>query len=985
MFDDYFREWTEANTFLAMNQLAYHIKDLANFKSVPICRIVRSDRNLNVDISSIREKHFNKLISIDGMIKKVGETRGRIEKGAFVCARCKTVISEQQEGFQLKSPLECYSSQNGCGRSPPDTKLAFAPEHSIYHDFQRIEVQESPDTLRNGRQPHSLNGYITHELVGTLLPGDRVTLIGVMELERSNDKRATGLVDKRLHIMSFEKKQSSYDDVETTEEDKLKIKELSQSLEIYDLMTKSIAPSIQGYEDVKESMMLQLFGGATKIMPDGRRLRGDIHILLAGDPGIAKSELGKYLRNIAPRAVYASGKGSSSAGLTAAAVKETESMGDGSKWTLEAGAMVRASGGLLIADEMDKMDKVDRQSLHGGMEQGCYDEQTEILTEGGWKYFKDLEKGDRVATLNENETLEYQDPVNYTAYNYIGEMYHIKSKMVDMMVTPDHKMYININKRADEWEGFKLKRMDELPPNKRMRFKKNCLWTGEERDVFILPPVQKYGNQNDVVGKSTGTLEIPMDIWLEFLGYYLSEGSTGHHVQTKIPYATYISQTKKENLEKINNCLVQLGFRYKYDGHNFVISSKQLSTYLSQYGNSGDKFVPREFMNLSSRQLNILYDALMLGDGCIGGKYNRHSYISSSKQLADDMTEIALKIGHSANIGVIKKKGTPTKCPGGRTCIISNDIHMVRILRKSQQQPNINANLHRNIIKRIYTGRVYCVEVPNHIIYVRRNGTPVWCGNCIHINKAGIDATLKTECSVLGIANPKYGRFDDTSSESLIEQINLELPLLSRFDLIYILMDKADPKRDELICDHVLKNHSMESYGPNILENDFIRKYIAEAKKITPVLSTEAKELIGLNYQAIRKKSTLTKNIGITPRQLDGYIRLSEASARVRLSKVVTIDDARRAIRLVQACLNRIDPDGAVDLIMTGTHKGERDKIQIIKDTLSQSLNQMMKEKELIEKLQERGMMPNDIEKILDKMRYAGDLVQPRYGYIGLV
>jgi replicative DNA helicase Mcm len=626
LFDDYFKDWVESNTFLAMNQLAYHIKELTTLKSLPMCRIVRSDRNLNVDISNVREKHFNKLISIDGMIKKVGETRGRIEKGAFQCARCKTIILENQEGFNLKSPLECYSSQSGCGRSPPDTKLTFVPERSIYHDIQRIEVQESPDTLRNGRQPHSLNGYITHELVGVLLPGDRVTLIGVMELERSNDKRATGLVDKRLHIMSFEKKQSSYDDVETTEEDKLKILELSKSLEIYDLMTKSIAPSIQGYEDVKESMMLQLFGGATKIMPDGRRLRGDIHILLAGDPGIAKSELGKYLRNIAPRAVYASGKGSSSAGLTAAAVKETESMGDGSKWTLEAGAMVRASGGLLIADEMDKMDKVDRQSLHGGMEQGE-----------------------------------------------------------------------------------------------------------------------------------------------------------------------------------------------------------------------------------------------------------------------------------------------------------------------------------------------------------------------IHINKAGIDATLKTECSVLGIANPKYGRFDDTSSESLIEQINLELPLLSRFDLIYILMDKADPKRDELICDHVLKNHSMESYGPNILENDFIRKYIAEAKKIVPVLNTEAKDLIGLNYQAIRKKSTLTKNIGITPRQLDGYIRLSEASARVRLSKVVTIDDARRAIRLVQACLNRIDPDGAVDLIMTGTHKGERDKIQIIKDTLSQSLNQMMKEKELIEKLQERGLMPNDIEKLLDKMRYAGDLVQPRYGYIGLI
>jgi replicative DNA helicase Mcm len=609
-----------------MEQLANLIKLSTTLKSLPICRLTKPDRILNIDISEIREKHFNKLISVDGMIKKVGETRGRIEKGAFQCARCPTIIFEPQEGFQLRSPLECYTSQNGCGRNPPATKLTFVPEKSKYHDIQRIEIQESPDSLRNGRQPHSLNCYITHDLVGQILPGDRVTLTGVMELERSSDKKATGLVDKRLHIMSFEKKLSSYDAVEITPEDKTRITDLSNSLEIYDLMTRSIAPSIYGYEDVKESVMLQLFGGTTKQMSDGTNLRGDIHILLVGDPGIAKSQLANYTVQLAPRGVYASGKTSSAAGLTAAAVKDVDFLGDGGKWTLEAGAMVQADMGHLVADEMEKMDKKDRESLHGGMEQGE-----------------------------------------------------------------------------------------------------------------------------------------------------------------------------------------------------------------------------------------------------------------------------------------------------------------------------------------------------------------------IHIHKAGINATLKTRCSVLGVANPKYGRFDEQASESLVEQINLEPPLLSRFDLIYILLDKADAKKDELISSHMLNNHSLIEDKVNTLDKDFIRKYIAEAKKINPVLSKEAKDLIQLNYLAIRKKANLTKNIGITPRQLDGYIRLSEASARVRLSKVVTIDDARRAIRLVQACLNRIDPDGAVDLIMTGTHKGERDKIQIIKDVLSQSLNQMMKEKELIEKLQERGLMPNDIEKLLDKMRYAGDLVQPRYGYIGLI
>jgi replicative DNA helicase Mcm len=174
------------------------------------------------------------------------------------------------------------------------------------------------------------------------------------------------IFDIYLECNSIEISEKEFEEVQINEEDERAIHELASDPQIYRKVANSIAPTIYGSDDVKEAICLQLFGGTAKEMPDGTRLRGDIHVLLIGDPGIAKSQILRYVVRLSPRAIYTSGQSSTSAGLTATAVKDE--FGDG-RWTLEAGALVMADMGVACIDEMDKMDKNDRSALHEAMEQ----------------------------------------------------------------------------------------------------------------------------------------------------------------------------------------------------------------------------------------------------------------------------------------------------------------------------------------------------------------------------------------------------------------------------------------------------------------------------------------------------------------------------------------------------------------------------------------------------------------------------------------
>ena len=404
---------------------------------------------------------------------------------------------------------------------------------------------------------------------------------------------------------------------------------------LYEKIRSSIAPTIYGLEKEKDALALQLFGGVPKYMPDGTRIRGDIHILLVGDPGTAKSQLLRYISQLAPRSIYTSGKSSSAAGLTASAVKSDE-FGEGG-WTLEAGALVLADLGIACVDEMDKMNPKDRDALHQAME---------------------------------------------------------------------------------------------------------------------------------------------------------------------------------------------------------------------------------------------------------------------------------------------------------------------------QQE--------------------------------------------ISVAKAGINATLKSRCALLGAANPKLGRFDEYAP--IADQINIPPALLSRFDLIFPLTDRPDRDNDDALASHVLMVHK---YGETlqheenvemmeimpVIDPEFLRKYIAYAKRnVFPVLSKEAMDRIREYYVDMRAKSKET--IPFTPRQLEAFIRIAEASARMRLSPVVTEEDANRAIDIVEYYLTKVGMEKElevfnIDLITSGITKTQKDRMKVITEVIkeiSEEVRDAAPLDEIVSRAGERGIEEDAVRKLIEKMRREGIIFEPRHG-----
>ncbi|MDP2217982.1 MAG: minichromosome maintenance protein MCM [Methanolobus sp.] len=599
----------------------------------------------------LRSKHLLQLVAIEGMIRKATEVRPKIVSAAFKCMRCEHVTRIPQTELKFVEPLECENDT--CGRKGP-FKLDI--NESVFIDAQKLQVQESPENLRGGTQPQSLDVDVEDDLAGIVKPGDRVIINGVLRShQRTTREGKSPFYDLVLHANSLEYMDQEFDELEITPEEEEQIRALSRNPEIYEKIIKSIAPSIYGYEDVKEALSLQLFSGVAKHLPDGSRVRGDIHMLFVGDPGVAKSQMLRYMVKLAPRGVFASGKSASSSGLTAAAVKDD--LGDG-RWTLEAGALVMADMGIAAIDEMDKMSTEDKSALHEAMEQ----------------------------------------------------------------------------------------------------------------------------------------------------------------------------QT-------------------------------------------------------------------------------------------------------------------------------------------------------------------------------------------ISVAKAGIIATLKSRCALLGAANPKYGRFD--KYEGIAQQINMPPALLSRFDMIFVLLDTPNEEMDSKIAKHILKAHyagelseqrrnipsskvtqelvdeHMEVVKPDI-DPELMRKYVAYSRRhIYPIMEEAAREHLVKFYMDLRKMGEGKDSpVPITARQLEALVRLAEARARVRLSNVATLDDAKKTTRMVYSCLKQVgvDPDtGAldVDVIASGTSKSQRDKIKVIREIIKAVGERHSGGKAPLEEVfaeaQAQQIDRQHAEELIAKMRRSGDLVTPDNDHIKVV
>jgi len=335
-----------------------------------------------------------------------------------------------------------------------------------------------------------------------------------------------------------------------------------------------------------------------------------------------------------------------------------------------------------------------------GPNTGCYSEDTEILTDSGWKHYRNLFIGEKVLTLNPRTGIsEYQPIEAIWEYKWEWPLYHFQNKTLDLLVTHDHNMAVYKEGCITTIKADKL----IAAKDSRYNFIRKSLWIAEDREYFRLPAY-----------KDKPALQISMDNWLAFLGLYIAEGCASGN-------AVRISQ--KIHKPEMETIIKNSMFRYYRIKDGWGISSAQLVAYLSKLGHSHAKYIPREFLMLSSRQLKILFASMMMGDGSIH-KNGQRTYYTSSKQLANDVQELLQKIGSEGIIRIRDRIGCPVNCKTkGVTRYLSYEI--IERRKKTSVCRKVKHDLEP------YYGNVWCITVPNHTIYVRRNGNAVWCGNCM--------------------------------------------------------------------------------------------------------------------------------------------------------------------------------------------------------------------------------------------------------------
>jgi replicative DNA helicase Mcm len=332
--------------------------DLKNFR----IRIRNLPESMEIFIKDIRSQHINKFLFTKGLVRQKSDVRPQVVTARFECPSCGNVITILQLDTKFKEPDRC-----GCGRKG---KFRLLSKELV--DAQKIVLEEAPEDLEGGEQPKRMDIFLKSDLVSPISekrtnPGAKVMVYGILKEVPIPAKEGGKLTrfDLMIEANYVEPVNEDFMELKISSGEEQKIKDFAADPKVFEKIVDSLAPTIYGHDKIKEALVLQALGGVRKKRQKGSTLRGDIHILLIGDPGSGKSQLLKRIAQVVPKARYVSGKGATGAGLTASVIKDEFIRG----YALEAGALVLTNRGICCIDELDKMGKDDRSAMHEALEQ----------------------------------------------------------------------------------------------------------------------------------------------------------------------------------------------------------------------------------------------------------------------------------------------------------------------------------------------------------------------------------------------------------------------------------------------------------------------------------------------------------------------------------------------------------------------------------------------------------------------------------------
>ena len=640
--------------------------EIKNFKM----RFKNLPPSQKIQIRNIRSIHIGKLYAIDGIVRQKSDVRPKVTSARFECPSCGNITTILQLDAVFKEPTRC-----SCGR-----KGKFRLLNKELVDAQNIVLEESPDELEGGAQPKRMNVFLSNDLVSPMTekktnPGSKILVVGFVKevpiISKSGGKST--IFELLIEANSVMGVQEDYFDIAITEDEERQIKEIAENPKLYQILTNSLAPSIFGYEEIKEALILQLAGGMHKVRKDGVVSRGDIHILLVGDPGAGKSALLKRVAAVAPKGRYVAGRGVSGAGLTAAVVKDEFLKG----WSLEAGALVLASNGTCCIDELDKMSNEDRSAMHEALEQQCFHYNTIItLANGEEKVIGDFVEEiistfperavnghDCIIVPMEDQNIEIfttdwnkisKTKINrvskHLAYDHFINICLCNGRKIT--VTPEHPVFVIENGQIITKRADLLKRNDSIP-------------------VPLILPVfgknQKFCNTNLFNSRAINHIKVPMENGEEIYkiaGYLLSEGSKELNRGKLI--GVNFTNKNTELIEDFEKCMfnefnIKSYRQARIDDHEKRWMSRFISKELAEFFSenlpellkmASEKEIPQLLMKGRLENISAMLSCMFEGDGHVSKKLRtiRVGFANDSRKMCEQVQDLLLRFSIRSNL-----------------------------------------------------------------------------------------------------------------------------------------------------------------------------------------------------------------------------------------------------------------------------------------------------------------------------------------------